>query len=86
MYPEIMVMPMREELARLGIKETRTPDEVDNAVKQPGTTMVVPGSLTALSTSSAVRVSLIPRRVSSSRIGMTMISGYIRYPPNIYFT
>jgi bacilliredoxin len=45
MYPEIMVMPMREELTRLGIKETRTADEVDTAVKQPGTTMVVVNSI-----------------------------------------
>lgn len=45
MYPELMVMPMREELTRLGIKETRTPDEVANAVKQPGTTMVVVNSI-----------------------------------------
>jgi len=45
MYPELMVMPMREELTRLGIKETRTPDEVESAVKQPGTTMVVVNSI-----------------------------------------
>ena len=45
MYPEIMVMPMREELTRLGIRETRTADEVDSAVKQPGTTMVVVNSI-----------------------------------------
>ena len=45
MYPEVMVMPMREELTRLGIKETRTADEVDSAVKQPGTTMVVVNSI-----------------------------------------
>jgi putative YphP/YqiW family bacilliredoxin len=45
MYPEIMVMPMREELTRLGIKETRTADEVDSAVKQSGTTMVVVNSI-----------------------------------------
>ena len=45
MYPELMVMPMREELTRLGIKEARTPDEVDQAVKQPGTTMVVVNSI-----------------------------------------
>ena len=29
MYPEIMVVPMREELTRLGIKEARTAAEVD---------------------------------------------------------
>ena len=45
MYPELMVMPMREELTRLGIKETRTPDEVENALNQPGTTMVVVNSI-----------------------------------------
>jgi len=45
MYPEIMVMPMREELTRLGIKEARTADEVDSAVKQSGTTMVVVNSI-----------------------------------------
>lgn len=45
MYPELMVMPMREELTRLGIKETRTADEVERALKQPGTTMVVVNSI-----------------------------------------
>jgi putative YphP/YqiW family bacilliredoxin len=45
MYPELMVMPMREELTRLGIKETRTPDEVEKALKQAGTTMVVVNSI-----------------------------------------
>jgi putative YphP/YqiW family bacilliredoxin len=40
-----MVMPMREELTRLGIKETRTSEEVDQAVKQPGTTMIVVNSI-----------------------------------------
>ena len=33
MYPEIMVIPMREELTRLGIEELRTPEEVDQALK-----------------------------------------------------
>lgn len=45
MYPELMVMPMREELTRLGIKETRTALEVEQAVKEPGTTMVVVNSI-----------------------------------------
>jgi bacilliredoxin len=45
MYPELMVMPMREELTRLGIKETRTAEDVDQALKQPGTTMVVVNSI-----------------------------------------
>jgi len=46
MYPEIMVIPMREELTRLGIEELRTPEEVDQALnKRPGTTMVVVNSI-----------------------------------------
>ena len=45
MYPEIMVIPMREELTRAGIKEARTAPDVDNALAQPGTTMVVVNSI-----------------------------------------
>jgi putative YphP/YqiW family bacilliredoxin len=46
MYPEIMVIPMREELTRLGIEELRQPDQVDQALKnRPGTTLVVVNSI-----------------------------------------
>jgi len=45
MYPEIMVIPMREELTRAGIAETRTAEEVDTAVAQPGTTLVIVNSI-----------------------------------------
>lgn len=45
MYPEIMCIPMREELTRLGIEELHTADQVDRAVKAPGTTMVVVNSI-----------------------------------------
>jgi len=45
MYPEIMVIPMREELTRAGIQETKTAEEVDAAINQPGTTMVVVNSI-----------------------------------------
>jgi putative YphP/YqiW family bacilliredoxin len=46
MYPEIMVIPMREELTRMGVQELRTAEEVDRAiVKQPGTTMVIVNSI-----------------------------------------
>ena len=40
-----MVIPMREELTRAGIKEARTAPDVDNALAQPGTTMVVVNSI-----------------------------------------
>src|ERR1700729_3605717 len=46
MYPEVMVVPMREELTRLGIVELRTAEEVDRALQnRPGTTMVVVNSI-----------------------------------------
>lgn len=45
MYPELMVIPMREELVRAGIKETRSAAEVDAALAEPGTTMVVVNSI-----------------------------------------
>jgi putative YphP/YqiW family bacilliredoxin len=45
MYPEIMVIPMREELTRAGIKEARTAPDVDGALAQPGTTMLVVNSI-----------------------------------------
>src|SRR5271154_2165182 len=45
MYPEIMVIPMREELTRAGIKEVRTAEEVDAALAAPGTTMLVVNSI-----------------------------------------
>jgi putative YphP/YqiW family bacilliredoxin len=45
MYPEIMLIPMREELVRAGIKEARTAVEVDAALAQPGTTLLVVNSI-----------------------------------------
>jgi putative YphP/YqiW family bacilliredoxin len=45
MYPEIMVIPMREELVRAGVKETRTAAEVDAALAEPGTTLVIVNSI-----------------------------------------
>jgi putative YphP/YqiW family bacilliredoxin len=46
MYPDIMVVPMREELTRLGVQELRTPEDVDRAIaNQPGTAMVVVNSI-----------------------------------------
>ena len=45
MYPEIMVIPMREELTRAGIQEARTGAEVEAAITKPGTTMVVVNSV-----------------------------------------
>jgi len=40
-----MIIPMREELICIGIKETRTAAEVAQAVAQSGTTMIVVNSI-----------------------------------------
>jgi len=45
-YPEDVIRPMREELTRLGAEELRTPEAVDEAIKNsPGTLMVVVNSV-----------------------------------------
>ena len=46
MYPEIMVIPMREELTRLGVQELRSAGEVDRVIpNQTGTAMVIVNSI-----------------------------------------
>jgi putative YphP/YqiW family bacilliredoxin len=45
MYPELMVIPMREELSRAGIQEARSAADVDAALAKSGTTMVVVNSI-----------------------------------------
>ena len=45
MYPELMVIPMREELVRAGFEETRSAEAVDAALARPGTTLVVVNSI-----------------------------------------
>ena len=45
MYPEMMILPMREELSRAGIKEARTAEAVDEALAKPGTTLLVVNSI-----------------------------------------
>ena len=44
-YPEQFIAPMRAELTRLGVKELRTPADVDDAATQPGVTMIVVNSI-----------------------------------------
>jgi putative YphP/YqiW family bacilliredoxin len=45
-YPEFMIRPMREDLTRLGVEETRTPEQVDEVIKNSrGTVMMVVNSV-----------------------------------------
>lgn len=46
MYPNLMVVPMREELTRVGFREMRTPEEVDAILGAPkGTVLVMVNSI-----------------------------------------
>jgi putative YphP/YqiW family bacilliredoxin len=70
MYPENMIAPMREELTTAGIQETRTAAEVEQAVQQKGTTMVVVNSVCGCAAGrmrpgvrAAVRHSVRPDRI-----------------------
>ena len=44
-YPEQLLIPMREDLTRYGVQETRTPADVDRALARPGTTLMVINSV-----------------------------------------
>src|ERR1051326_4106230 len=45
-YPEFMIRPMREDLTRLGFEETKTPEQVDEVIKNSkGTVMMVVNSV-----------------------------------------
>ncbi len=45
-YPEIMIAPMRADLTRFGVEETRTPEQVDEAIgNSKGTLLVVVNSV-----------------------------------------
>jgi putative YphP/YqiW family bacilliredoxin len=45
-YPEFMIYPMRQELTRLGVEEWKTPEQVEEGIKETdGTLMVVVNSV-----------------------------------------
>lgn len=45
MYPAEMVKPMREDLTSAGFSELHTKEDVDNTIKQEGTTLLVVNSV-----------------------------------------
>lgn len=44
-YNEMLIAPMRQDLAQYGLEETRTPADVDRAIAQPGTVLMVTNSV-----------------------------------------
>jgi putative YphP/YqiW family bacilliredoxin len=53
MYPEQIVIPMKEELTENGFSELRTPEEVINQLETKGTTLVVINSVCGCSAGTA---------------------------------
>ena len=45
MYDAELVQPMRDEVTRLGVTELRTPEDVDQTMKESGTTLVFVNSV-----------------------------------------
>lgn len=65
MYDPELVQPMRDEVTTLGVKETRTPEAVDQAVGQPGTTLVFVNSVCGCAAGGArpgLRLSLMNKK------------------------
>ena len=44
-YSEILIAPMRQDLARYGVEETRTPQDVDRVLAEPGTLLMITNSV-----------------------------------------
>jgi putative YphP/YqiW family bacilliredoxin len=53
MYPEEIVIPMKEELTENGFSELKTPEEVINQLESKGTTLVVINSVCGCSAGTA---------------------------------
>jgi putative YphP/YqiW family bacilliredoxin len=53
MYDPQLVQPFRDELTSLGVKELMTPDDVDTAMREAGTTLVFVNSVCGCAAGSA---------------------------------
>lgn len=53
MYPAEIVVPMKAELTDNGFNELQTPEEVDNTLKQEGTTLIMVNSVCGCAAGSA---------------------------------
>ena len=96
MYPEIMVIPMREDLTRLRVRELKTAEEVDRALAdQQGTAMVIVNSICGCAAGrmrpavrAALQHSAVPERLFSVFAGQDVEaterarSYFTGYPPS----
>ncbi len=96
MYQNVLVIPMREDLTKLGVKELRAPEEVDDVLQnREGTTLLVINSVCGCAAGNArpaVRIALqhekLPDRLTTVFAGQdkeatTQARSYItEYPPS----
>jgi len=72
MYPPEIVIPMKQDITSAGVQELLTPDQVDNAIKAEGTTLVFINSVCGCAAGNArpamkmaVRHSKTPTRITT---------------------
>ncbi len=95
MYPEMMIAPFRQELTSAGIAEARTAAEVEAAIRQKGTVMIVVNSVCGCAAGkmrpgvrAAVRHSVRPERMITVFAGQdreateAARSHFAGYPPS----
>jgi putative YphP/YqiW family bacilliredoxin len=95
-YPEEFIGPMREDLTRLGIQETRSPEEVDDLLrKENGTVMMVINSMCGCAAGRArpgialaLKHGVVPTKVATVFAGADLeatarVRDYLKdYPPS----
>jgi putative YphP/YqiW family bacilliredoxin len=94
MYPEMMIAPFRQELTSAGIGEARTAAEVEDAIRQKGTVMIVVNSVCGCAAGrmrpgvrAAIRHSVRPERMITVFAGQdreatdAARSHFTGYPP-----
>lgn len=96
MYPEQIVSPMKAELTSQGFTELLTPADVDQALQQPGTTLVMINSVCGCSAGTArpgavmavKNSSKLPDRITTTFAGFDTEavqkarSYFLPYPPS----
>ena len=95
-YPEEFIGPMREELTRLGVRETRSPQEVDELLqKEDGTVLMVINSMCGCAAGRArpgialaLKHAVVPAKVATVFAGGDLeatarVRAYLQeYPPS----
>lgn len=77
-YPIQIVLPMKEELTRHGFQELLTDQEVDNAIKSTGTSLIVINSVCGCS-AGALRPGVLAAVQNSSKIPDNLYTAFAGY-------